>query len=427
MGGTMKASRIAIHGLCLFTASLVLTAGAFAQTKFDVKISGDVFFEAGIVQQRLNADTQSTEFRNRWRLSVMPVAAADNGLTYGARLRVLAARGDRIASNDYAYLFASGRFGEIRGGDMYAYNDDYYITPPIDYRLIAIQDPATAFLGAAAGTPSAQRITTANGRTVVQGADVASLYGGATSSLSTPKLTETATASRLMYISPSFAGLTMSVGYVPRTDSFATDVNRAKFAATAPLVQTAWRDVVEVAGLYRGRFGDTVVNAGGGFHAGRSIPNAQATASGYHDLRAWQAGLQVGQGALLFGATYTDFGKSGQTKAAYVGAAGTPSAVATGTPTRTGDSRVWAVGAQYTTDPWILGLGYSNGRDPGALTVAGDRKLAMYTLGAAYNVAAGFRIGSEFVHFRSISDQTTAGLDANDRGNVLLLRSQLIF
>ncbi|WP_236783903.1 porin, partial [Azospirillum humicireducens] len=61
--------------------TLAAAAGAAnAQAKFDVKVSGDAYFEAGYVSQDLDANTRSTEFRNRLRLNIIPTAKADNGL-----------------------------------------------------------------------------------------------------------------------------------------------------------------------------------------------------------------------------------------------------------------------------------------------------------------------------------------------------------
>ncbi len=420
---------------CILSSVLVpglipafVAAPAAAQTKFDVVVGGDVFFEAGIVDQARDTDTRSVEFRNRFRVVVTPQAKADNGLSYGARLRFMALRADGAVSDDYAYIFASGSFGEVRAGQTVSYNSEVYITPPLDYRMLAIQDPAAAFLGAAPGAPSAQRATTVNGRTVVQGADVASLYGGAVSSLSTPKLDETGAATRLMYISPSFGGLTLAASYTPRGDSYGTEVNRVKTGATAPAVQTNWQDVVEVGATYRGKFNDVTVNLGTALHAGRSAKNPQASASDYQDLRAWQLGGQIGYGPVLAGFTYIDYGRSGLTKAPYLTAAGAPSAAATAFPVQSGGTRIWSVGAQYTLDRWLFGAGYSHGKDPGSLAIAGDRSLDMVTLGTAYTVAPGFRVGAEYVRFRSESDQSRGvPVSYDDRGNVLLLRSQLVF
>ncbi len=227
-GRTRKLAVLLASGLILGSVASM----AAAQTKFDVVIGGDVFFEAGLVDQARDTDTRAVEFRNRFRVMVTPQAKADNGLSYGARLRLLAARADAVVGEDYAYIFASGSFGEVRAGQSVSYNGEVYITPPLDYRMVTIQDPAVAYLGAAAGAPSAQRTTTVNGRTVVQGADVASLYGSAVSSLSTPKLDETGAATRLMYISPSFGGLTLAASYTPRSDSYGTEVNRVKVGAT---------------------------------------------------------------------------------------------------------------------------------------------------------------------------------------------------
>lgn len=70
----------------------------------------------GLVSQTNDRNLRSTEARNRFRLTVVPLAKADNGLEYGANLRLRSALGSRAVDIDRGYLFSSGSFGTVRLG-----------------------------------------------------------------------------------------------------------------------------------------------------------------------------------------------------------------------------------------------------------------------------------------------------------------------
>ena len=101
---------IALTGFC-GTASAQTAPG-----KFDIKIGGDAYFAAGYVSQSNESNVRNTEFTNRFRLAVTPKATADNGLEYGARLRIRAYAGDGRIDADQAYIFLNGKFGSVELG-----------------------------------------------------------------------------------------------------------------------------------------------------------------------------------------------------------------------------------------------------------------------------------------------------------------------
>ncbi|WP_349018277.1 porin [Azospirillum brasilense] len=103
-------------------AALAMGAGdANAQAKCEIKIGGDAFVEASFVNKDLESGLRSTEFRNRFRVHITPVAKADNGLEYGGRIR--AAGADTGVNADRAFIFAQGRFGEVRLGVSNSFTD----------------------------------------------------------------------------------------------------------------------------------------------------------------------------------------------------------------------------------------------------------------------------------------------------------------
>lgn len=395
-------------GICLVAAG-----GSLAQSpgKFAVTLGGDAFVEGAFVSQDRDAGLRSTEIRNRYRLVVTSTGTADNGLEYGARVRLRANNADRSVDADRAFLFAQGAFGTVRAGVINPYSDDILalMQGPLDYRVLAIIDPAVAFAGAGSvgGLPTAQTITPAG----VQGPDIGSLYGGH-SSLSYRHSMLPGIATKLVYYSPRFAGFQFAGSYTPRTDSANTDVTRTKTNAVgATGVQGTFTDVIEAALSYQQVFGDLTVKAFAEVQTGQSL-DSTANAAGFKDMRVWHAGGQIGYGAFSLGGAYLDLGQSGQSKAAAA---------------RRENGNLWHLAAQYRSGPLAVGLGYQRGKDAGSLAVAGARKLDIYDIGVMYTVAPGLSIGAEYDYFKSKSDQSTAALDRDDKGSAVILRSVLTF
>jgi len=380
--------------------ALALGAGAAnAQAKFDVKVGGDAYFEGGYVDQDLDSGLRSTEFRNRMRINIIPTAKADNGLEYGARLRIRSVGGAsnaRTTDNDRAYIFAQGSFGQVRLGTQNTFSDETYITAPQDYLPLGIYDGVTAFLGP---------------NTDISGG-AAGLNGG---SMLGQSLVPDGNSSKIVYFSPRFAGLQLGASYTPRNDSSNTDVNRTKPVGTvAGQFATTFTDMVEVGANYSNTFGGVALKASAGYYWGQAADDVTVAgvSSNYKDLNAWQVGAQVGYAGFSVGGSYVDYGKSGQNE-------------------RTGyfteNTRNWVVGVQYTTGPIVVGANYKNGKDAGSLLTRGDRELQVYEIGVGYTVAPGFTLQAQYDYFEADSDLTTAAVDRDDKGNVVILRSVLAF
>lgn len=377
-------------------AALALGAGAAnAQAKFEVKVGGDAYFEAGYVDQDRDSGLRSTEFRNRMRINIIPSAKADNGLEYGARLRFRANNGSstsgRTTDADRAYIFAQGTFGQVRMGVTNSFNDETYVTAPQDYLPLAIYDGVTSWIGGGA-----------TGALGTAGADIGGGLASLNGSLLAQSLVVENNATKIVYFSPRFAGLQVGASYTPRNDSSNGDVNRVK-----PVGSTnTFTDLVEVGANYNNTFGGVTVKASAGYYWGQASDNA--VGQDLKNLNAWQAGAQIGYAGFSLGGSYVDYGKSGQNEAAGVD---------------TENARMWVVGAQYTTGPIVVGLNYKTGKDAGFTNVSGDRKLEVYEVGAGYTVAPGLTLQAQYDHFKADSDVARL----NDEGDVVLLRSILAF
>lgn len=388
-----------------FAAGMAIVAGlgcggASAQ-KFDLKISGDVYSEFAFVSSDKDAGMRSTEMTNRFRLVLQPIAKADNGLEYGARLRIRAAGGNGSVDNDRAFLFVNGSFGTIQAGLNSGLGGATLLNyqAPLDYQLLTLTDDAIGFI-------TAQTVT----GNVVRGADTASALTFNTLTARYPSPNGTTT--KLTYYSPSFSGVQAAFTYTPRSDSSNTDVNRVKAVDAGPTAaQRVFMDIVESALIYDGKWDKWYVKANAHFAFGRPADSG-ANPAGFKPLRVWEMGGQVGYGPWSVGGGYLNSGETGQSKAAAA---------------RRADGSVWHAAAQYNAAPWTVGFGYQRGVDAGSLAVAGSRKLDLYDVGFLYQIAPGLRAGAQYNYYKSVSDQTTKTLDRNDKGSVVMIRSILTF
>lgn len=391
-------------------AAAVVSSRSEAQTKFEVKIGGDYFFEAGYVDQDLDTGLRSTEFRNRMRIILTPLAKADNGLEYGARLRLRAAGNDRLADADRAYMFVNTPYGSILGGVVDSFSNTVMagqpVARPVDFLQLTQFDNVLFFLGSAGqSTP---------GTTRYAGIDA---FGGPLPTLATsmlwPSLYAGGNATKIAYHSPRVAGFQVGGSYTPRSDSNNVDINRTKVSSAAGAQFSGnFQDLYEVGANYTGKFGDWSLGGSLGYQGG-TVSKSTAATDRFTDLRSWVASMRAGYGGFAVGGSYTDYGKSGQNKLYGF----------------TGASRSWQVGGQYTTGPWVFGVGYLRGEDPGSLTLAGKRSFTAYEFGVGYTVAPGMVLQAQYDRFKADSDKlaTAATGSPDDKGNVILLRSALTF
>lgn len=388
-------------GALLSTLVALSCGSAMAQSKFDVKIGGDFYVEGGYVSQSNQAGLRSTELRNRFRLNITPSATADNGLHYGARVRLRANNGSRDVDSDRAYLFAQGSFGQVRLGANASFSDDTWVGRPIDFLPLNGDDGLLGWFGSA-------NTTGRNGATFTTGNAINAVGG----TLMNQSLTPESNATKIVYYSPRLAGLQVGGSYTPRSDSANGDINRVKPTAGTSFAGV-FTDMVELGANYKERFGSVSVKAGLGYFHGRA-PNGSTAAVSYKDLNAWQAGLQIGYAGFAVGGAIVDYGQSGQNRRAPF----------------THDASLWTVGAQYTTGPWVAGIGFNRSIDPGSIGTQGVarvgqgvRRVNIYQGGAGYTVAPGFQLQAEYDYFDYRGETSTQ----TDHGHVVLARSVLAF
>lgn len=377
---------------CAAIAITAFSGMASAQTKFDVTVGGDALFQGAYVDQDRDEGTRSTEFVNRFRVTVTPVAKADNGLEYGGRIRMRAANGAnnvRTMDADRAFIFVNSGFGTIQGGTINGLSDEFGIIGPNIEGIAGGPDNNTVeFLGSSQ-TYSLLPTTTNNFRAIASG-DV---------------------GTKVIYLTPTFAGLQGGISYMPRSGDSNTSVNRRQDNG-------GYQDVVEVGGSYKNEYGGFAVEASAFYQFGDSVDvGTGATATRSENLSSVHAGLNVGYGGFKVGGSYAYSGDSGYDKSLTVKE----------------KQDVWIVGAQYATGPFILAANYSqsrsNGTSPNTNFVA-PVKAELYQAGATYTIAPGLTTGLEYSYLDLDSKMTTAqngGINPDDRAHIIMIDTRLAF
>ena len=382
-----------IWGRALMSAALFAgpSAGVCAETgpAFDLTLKGDAFFTAGIVHQSGDTDAGRQEFMNRFRLKVTATARADNGLDYGARLRLRSSRRTAEADADQVYLFVRGGAGSVELGVLDDPNYENYVIAPGDFGTGGIDGDwsigdvgwlqnQNTFLEPYFGggfTP----VTFINGATKINYASPR-LFGGADAD----------------------SGLMLLASYAPNNRSVNTGVMRTRVRTpvpgnvpygygTTPAFSNCGggtdplgcnvSQLHEVGARYDGALGPLSASASFGYLGGttdRVLVAAPATVQDYYDLSSWQFGGQLGYGGFRIGGSWLGAGRSAYPK---------PSA-ATG-PLFLADQQTWTAGLSYRIGSVVVGFNYQHGRDAGDLNVPGARTAALYGTGVRWFVAPG--------------------------------------
>ncbi|WP_353858283.1 porin [Azospirillum formosense] len=367
---------------CAAVAIIACSGVASAQTKFEVKIGGDAFFQGAYVNQDRDQDTRSTEFANRFRVIVTPVATADNGLEYGGRVRMRAANGAsnvRTMDADRAFIFVNSGFGTLQAGTINGLSDEFGIIGPNVEGIAGGPDNNTVEFLNGSSTYGLLPTTTNNFRALASG-DV---------------------GTKIIYLTPTIAGFQGGVSYTPRTGDSHTSINRRQDNG-------GFQDVVEVGGTYANEFGGFSVAASAFYQFGDAVNDGTgAGATRFEKLSSVHAGLNVGYGNFKIGGSYAYSGDSGYDKSL----------------TTKEKQDIWIVGAQYTAGPFILAANYSHSRGNDVETATTPAKADLYQGGVTYTVAPGLTTGLEY----SYLDLKTDAVGLDDRAHIIMIDTRLAF
>jgi len=356
------------RSLVIGCAALALAAGcgtASAQSKFDVVIGGDAYFQGAYVDQDRDQGLRKTEFANRYRLVITPTAKADNGLEYGGRIRIRAAGTNTTVTEDRAFIFVNGGFGTVQAGVINGLSDEYGIFGPNVEGI--------------AGGPDNNTVSFYSGALPYTLASFRALESGDI-------------GTKVVYLTPIFAGFQGGISYTPQYNNVNQSVNRVKGTAL-------YRDIAEVGGIYKNTFGSVSLEASAFYQF------AKADIARTEDLSSIHVGATVGFGAIKVGGSYAFSGDSGY---------------ATGTR-GVDDQQVWTVGANYTTGPFILAANYTNAQGIDNTTFTVDSEAELWQAGVTYTVAPGLTAGLEY----NFLENKVAGV--RDDAHIIMVDTRLAF
>jgi len=421
---------------CAVGALIASGGPAFADGtpgKFNIILHGDAWFTAGYVDQNSYSDPftpgtpvvsqKHVAFADRFHLTVMADANADNGLEYGALLSVRAAYGGYpnpsagdttnrggLVDSDQAYLYANGHFGEIQAGVVPGVNNEMHTGAPNNFGT--------------GGVDGDWNMTPGPSWIMNQGTFLEPYFGGGFTTV-----TYNQYGQKINYFTPRLfqqnddphTGLGAMFSYGPNNSTFNTGVDRRSVSALSdtegPYTQNCatsvtpltcdYQNVWESGLRYDGAFSDISITANFGIIGAdtRSTSSLVYGQTNYYDLFAYQAGLQLGYGSWQLGGAYANAGTSAYTRnpmtqSLFFGSAHTGA-------TNLSDQYTWDIGLSYgITDALTVGANYEYGHDAGDPSFPGDRTADLYSIGATYVLAPGLTTSLEYL--KSVTNNQSA-------------------
>jgi predicted porin len=332
----------------------------------------------------------SREFQLETEIVVRADGKADNGLLYGAKVELQNSSAGGGVSTDEASVYLSGTWGRIELGDFDGAADTLAIYAPL-VGIEQIDGDAYDFLDTG-NTPGA------------------TVRFGAQPFFGLVKAPDSGDSTKVMYLTPRFAGIQAGVSYATQNQSEAQNVVALK--SDTPSYKDFWEFGANYTGAFAGfsvAVGATASMASG---EDKQFPPfvAAADATQLEDFFAWQAGAQLGYAGFKFGGGYIDgddFGAPRNTEA--------------------GDATAWHVGASYTAGPFAVALTYADaeGAKSDGITYASD--YVTYGGGVAYTLAPGFVVQADLMYVDEEVVNTATGFAGDNEGYVAVLSTRLNF
>jgi len=360
-----------------------------AQAQITVSLGGYTEF-FGAYYDDDAANRTSREFQLETEIVVRADGKADNGLLYGAKVELQNNGTGGGVGTDEASVYLSGTWGRIELGDFDGAADTLAIYAPL-IGIEQIDGDAYDFLdtGNTAG---------------------ATVRFGATPFFGLVKAPDSGDATKIMYLTPRFAGIQAGVSYATQNGSEAQNVVALK--TDTPSYKDFWEFGANYTGTFAGF--SVAVGATGSMGSGedRQFPPF-ALPTELEDFFAWQAGAQIGYGGFKVGGGYIDGDDYGARR-----------------NTAAGDATAWHVGASYTAGPFAVGVTYADaeGAKAGFTTYASDYKT--YGGGVAYTVAPGLVLQGDFMY---VDEElvgvgaANTGVRADNEGYVAVISTRLNF
>jgi hypothetical protein len=342
------------------------------------------------------------EFQLETEIVVRADGKADNGLLYGAKVEFQNSTGGTTKNSgvgtDEASVYLSGTWGRLELGDFDGAADTLAIYAPL-VGIEQIDGDAYDFLD---NTPST-------------GSRAGFRLGGLPNG-TLVKAPDSGDSTKVMYLTPRFAGFQAGASYATQNGSEAQDVVQLKTAG-------GYKDFWEAGVNYTGEFAGFSV-AAGATATGATGQDTPVPGLSLEDFWTWQAGAQAGYAGFKFGGGYYEGGDVNKVS---------------GAPNTSGDTSAWHLGASYTAGPFAVGVtyaeaqGYKAGPTIGAATVTSATYASDYQTyggGVAYTLAPGFVVQADLMYvdekLRNFSP-TGAITRADNTGYVFVLDTRLNF
>ena len=355
-----------------------------AQAQITVSLGGYTEFFGAYYDDDVPGRT-SREFQLETEIVVRADGKADNGLLYGAKVELQNSSGTNAGVvTDEASVYIGGTWGRIELGDFDGAADTLAIYAPL-IGIEQLDGDAYDFLSVNSG-----------GTTF-----------GAQPFFGLIKAPDSGDATKVMYLTPRFAGVQAGVSYATQNRDEGQSVVALKSATQG------YKDFWEFGANYTGSFAGFSVAAG----ATASMASGEdrqfppfAAPTQLEDFFAWQAGAQLGYAGFKFGGGYVDgddFGARRNTVA--------------------GDASAWHVGASYTAGPFAVALTYADaeGAKSDGVTYTPDYKT--YGGGFAYTLAPGLIVQADLMFVDEDVVNVVSGATASNEGYVAVLSTRLNF
>jgi hypothetical protein len=290
----------------------------------------------------------------------------DNGISVSV---VIQLEGDQDEANltggngndnavDESYVKLTGGFGDVRIGSTKAAGFVLKHAAPMA-GAIAVESPdSNNFIVRPAALGSNP------GRNTLSNAHVGTHIGGGD-------------GMKIVYITPKFSGFRVGASFEP---SNANTTNPAAVGGTAGTE----RQTYDIIASYENKLGSVDLKADIGYW---EVHSTAATS-----IKSWRAGALLGFGAVTVGASFKD-------------TADLDSGITAGA------NEAFAVGAQYATGPFTVGVKYLNVTSPQTTAVNGDDEVTKVAIGGSYTMGPGVSLVGTIMHV-DWDDETTA--DANN-------------
>jgi hypothetical protein len=332
-----------------------------------VRLGGYYEFSGASIQDdndratRLNAAhgkaRQRTDFRNDMELNVFVDGRAANGMQYGAVLEMqMDNQANTTVDFDEMYGFFKGSWGEFRFGQ-----EDSAAS------LLIVRAPAAGALGGDA----------------VWDEFVSNAGLNAGSPYVTSGINDGNDATKIIYLSPQFAGFDVGFSYAPNAgEGERVDTQRDRLSL---------ENEISAALRYRGTIGGVGLQLGAGamFADPPAKTGTGATAVEFESVSAYFFGAQLAAFGFAIGGEYA-FGK-------YNGASVGRTAIRKGLD----DSDHWLAGLTYTIGSVVLGAVYGQGTQDNGGTLK-DRDHTVVGVGLLYNLAPGLGL---YAAYNNVQDE----------------------